>query len=80
MNPLLGMIAGGNGVMKQAILAMMSGQSAEDFMANLSKTDSRFQGVDMGNLQKSAQQLCHQKGVDEQSMIQQVTQQVRDLM
>ena len=83
MNPFLsllgGNLAGGNPI-KQALIAMASGQSAEDFMANLSKNDARFQGLDFSNLEQTARNLCRQKGIDENQALQQVQNNVKSMM
>lgn len=89
MNPLLNLLGGnigggsastGGNPMKQAVIAMMSGQSPESFLSNLAKTDSRFQGLDFSNLEQTAHDLCKQKGVDENQAIQQVQNSVKNMM
>ena len=90
MNPLLSLLGGniggggptptGGNPMKQAIIAMMSGQSPESFLSNLAKTDSRFQGLDFSNLEQTARNLCQKKGIDENQAIQQVQNSVKNMM
>ena len=82
MNPILGLLGmGGNqSVMLRAVQAWMSGQSAEDFMSDLARTDKRFAGVDVGNLERSARNLCGQKGVDAEQLAAQVKEQVKTMM
>lgn len=86
MNPLLSLLggvggtSGGGNPMKQALMAMISGQKAEDFMANLSKTDSRFKDVDFNHLETAAHNLCQQKGVDENALAAQVQKDISNMM
>lgn len=60
MNSLLG----NNNIMGQAMSAMMSGQSPQQFLMGLAKTHPQLKGLDFSNLQNVAQSLCNQKGVN----------------
>ena len=51
-------------VMGQAMSAMMSGQSPQQFLMNLAKTHPQLKGMDFSNLQNVAQNLCNKKGVN----------------
>lgn len=81
MNPLMAMIAqnrqngstpqNGNSVMRAAFLAMMSGQSPQDFL----KTLPQCQGLDLSNLTETSKKLCQEKGLDyEQTKVNVVNQ------
>ena len=78
MNPILNFLNGGaagNSEMSlymRAINAAMRGESAESFLIGLAKEDPRFQGLDFNNLEKTAHDLCQQKGVNENHLINQV--------
>ena len=51
--------------MMQAIGAMLRGESPQQFLQNLAKTDSRLQGLDLsGNLDKTAETLYQRNGRD----------------
>lgn len=80
MNPLMNMLggmgSGGNPIMMQAVGAMMRGESPQTFMRNLANTNPQLKGMDMSNLQNTAQNLCNQKGVDVNTAISQVQQQI----
>jgi len=73
-------MGGGNGIMQKAVMAMLSGQTPETFLQNLAKTDARFQGLDLTNLENTAHQLCHDRGIDENQLAAQVKNQVQDLI
>ena len=61
----------GNSVMRAAFLAMMSGQSPQDFL----KTLPQCQGLDLSNLTETSKKLCQEKGLDyEQTKVNVVNQ------
>lgn len=49
-----------NTVMRSAFLAMMSGQSPQEFL----KTLPQCQGLDLANLTETSKKLCQEKGID----------------
>ena len=53
-----------NNIMLQAIGAMMRGESPQQFMQNLAKTNPQLQGLDLNNLDQTAEQLYSQNGQD----------------
>ncbi len=67
-NPILQMLQNSgnqqNNVMMQAFGAMMRGESPQQFLQNLAKTDPRLQGLDLSNPQKAAEDLYRQNGQD----------------
>ena len=57
--------AGGNGgLMMQAIGAMMRGESPQDFMRNLANANPALRGIDLNDINGSAERLCRERGVD----------------
>ena len=84
MNPILNLLNGGGNnkiaIYMKAIAAMRRGESAESFMANLAKEDSRFQGLDFNNLEKTATDICQQKGVDPNTVIGEVQNDINSLI
>ena len=66
-NPMLSLLQGnqnqGN-IMMQAIGAMMRGESPQTFMQNLAKNHPQLQGLDLNNLNKTAEDLYAQNGQD----------------
>jgi hypothetical protein len=50
--------------MMQAIGAMMRGESPQAFMQNLAKSNPQLQGLDLNNLNQTAEQLYQQNGQD----------------
>ena len=43
---------------------MLRGESPQQFMQNLAKTNPQLQGLDLSNLDKTAQELCDKNGED----------------
>ena len=85
MNPILSLLSGGtagNGkaaLYARALAAMARGESAESFMADLAKTDPRFKGIDMANLEQSANKLCQEKGVNKERLASQIGEEIKGL-
>lgn len=66
-NPMLSLLQSGqnqNNIMMQAIGAMMRGESPQTFMQNLAKNHPQLQGLDLNNLNKTAEDLYAQNGQD----------------
>lgn len=62
--------------MMQAVGAMLRGESPQQFMQNLAKTNPKLQGLDLNNLDKTAQSLCSQNGEDYNSAKSQIMEKV----
>lgn len=66
-NPMLNLLQGSqsqNNIMMQAIGAMMRGESPQAFMQNIAKNNPQLQGLDLNNLNQTAEQLCQKNGID----------------
>lgn len=66
-NPMLNLLQGSqsqNNIMMQAVGAMMRGESPQTFMQNLAKNNPQLQGLDLNNLNQTAEQLYQQNGQD----------------
>lgn len=66
-NPMLSLLQGSqsqNNIMMQAVGAMMRGESPQAFMQNLAKSNPQLQGLDLNNLNQTAEQLYQQNGQD----------------
>ena len=66
-NPMLSLLQSGqnqNNIMMQAVGAMMRGESPQTFMQNLAKNHPQLQGLDLNNLNKTAEDLYAQNGQD----------------
>ena len=50
--------------MLQAVAAMIRGESAQDFMKNLAKNEPRLNGLDLNNLNSTAESLYNSQGKD----------------
>lgn len=53
-----------NNIMMQAVGAMLRGESPQQFLQNLAKTDSRLSGLDLSDPNKAAEELYKSKGQD----------------
>ena len=51
-------------IMMRAIGAMLRGESPQQFMQNLAKTNPQLQGLDLSNLDKTAEELYKKNGED----------------
>ena len=71
MNSIMGML-GNNNIMMQAFGAMMRGESPQQFMQNLAQSNPALQGLDLNNLQQTAQQVCNANGVDMDSKMKEI--------
>ena len=50
--------------MMQAIGAMIRGETPQSFLQNLAKTNPQLQGLDLNNIDKTAEELCNKNGED----------------
>ena len=65
MNSIMNMLGNGNNnIMLQAMGAMMRGESPKQFLSNLAKNNPQLQGLNLDNLQQTAQQVCKDNNVD----------------
>lgn len=62
MNPL--MMLGNNNMMMQALGAMMRGENPRSFIKNLANSNPQLQGLNLDDLQGTAQELCNRNNVD----------------
>ena len=70
---LLGML-GNNPIVMSAIGAMMRGENPQTFIKNLANTHPQLQGLDLDNLEGTAQALCEKNNVN----MEQLANQIRD--
>lgn len=67
-NPILQMLNGSQSpqinIMMQAVGAMFRGESPQSFLQNLAKTNPQLQGLDLNNLNETAEKLYKDKGQD----------------
>ena len=65
-NPILQMLSGNqtNNIMMQAVGAMMRGESPQSFLQNLAKTMPELQGLDLNNINSTAEKLYQDRGQD----------------
>ena len=67
-NPILQMLSGSqnpqNNIMMQAVGAMLRGESPQSFLQDLAKSRPELQGLDLTNLDQTAEKLYKEKGQD----------------
>ena len=72
MNSIMNMLGGNNNIMLQAMGAMMRGESPRQFLQNLAQNNPQLQGLDLTNLQQTAEQVCNKNGVDMNSKMSEI--------
>lgn len=80
-NPMLNLLGNQNqnNIMLQAVGAMMRGESPQTFLQNMAKTNPQLQGLDLNNLNGTAEQLCRQNGIDINDAKERLTQYVGNI-
>lgn len=63
MNPLM-MLGNNNNMMMKAMGAMMRGEDPRTFIKNLANTNPQLQGLDLNDLQGTANALCEKNNID----------------
>ena len=61
-----------NKIVMSAIGAMMRGENPTQFLKNLANSNPALQGLDLDNLESTAQALCDQKGIDMNQLAEQI--------
>ena len=62
----------GNPIIRQAMGAMMRGESPSDFLKNLANTNPQLQGLDLDNLEGTARALCEKNNVNMEELANQI--------
>ena len=74
MNPLMMLGNNSNNLMMQAFQSMMRGESPKDFLKGIAKTNPQMQGLDLDNLQSTAQALCDKNNINMQELASQISE------
>ena len=74
MSILGGLTGGNNNIMLQAFGAMMRGESPSVFLQNLAKTNPALQGLDLTNINATAEKVCRDHGVDPNKLTAEIKQ------
>ena len=61
---ILKMLGGQGNMMMQALAAMRRGENPKEFLKRMSQNNPQLQGLDLDNLEGTAQNLCRQKNVN----------------
>ena len=72
MNFLSGMGGGSGGIFMKAVGAFMRGESPQDFMKNLARTNPSLGGIDLSNLNGEAERICRERGIDPDKLTERV--------
>ena len=75
-NSLMGILGGlgNNNIMLQAVGAMMRGESPQMFLQNLARNNPQLQGLDLTNINATAEKVCRDHGVDPNKLTEQIKQ------
>ena len=76
---ILGGFGGNNNIMMQALGAMMRGESPQTFMQNLARTNPALQGLDLTNINATAQKVCKDHGVDADKLTAEIKQSIGNM-
>ena len=66
-NPLMSIFGGSGGIgniFMQAVGSMMRGESPQEFMRSLANTNPKLRGLDLSDINATAQRVCQEHGVD----------------
>ena len=84
MNPILNILGGGISgfaqIMMKAVGAAVRGESPEAFMKGLAKTRPELQGLDLDNLEGTANGLAQKQGKDINALKGQIQTEIRKYM
>jgi hypothetical protein len=79
-NPIMslfgGLGGGNNNIFMQAVGAMMRGESPRDFMKTLANTTPALQGMDLDDIDATAQRLCRERGIDPNKLSAEIRQSI----
>lgn len=79
-NSLLSIFGGGNsGLFMKAVGAMMRGESPQEFIRNLANTTPELRGVDLNDINGSAQRICREHGVDAGKLTEEIKQSIASI-
>lgn len=67
-NPLMSIFGGNGNLMMQAIGAMMRGENPQAFLQGLANTNPALRGLDLNDINGTAQRLCQERGIDANSL------------
>jgi len=76
---ILGGFTGGSGagnIMMQAVGAFMRGEDPKTFIQNLARTNPALQGLDLNNINATAQKVCADHGVDANKLTAEIKQNI----
>lgn len=82
MNPILSILGGGKTggyaqIMMQAVGAAMRGDSPEEFMKGLARTRPELQGLDLNNLENTANSIAQKQGKDINALKEQMEAEIK---
>ena len=72
MSLLSGIGGSGGGIFMKAVGAFMRGESPQDFMKSLARTNPSLGGIDLSNLNGEAERICRERGIDPDKLTEQI--------
>ena len=76
-NSLMNFFSGNSSIMLRAVGAMMRGESPKDFLQTLANSRPELRGIDMNDINGSAERLCRERGVDPNKLAEQIKQSIK---
>ena len=73
-NSLMSFFSGNSSIMLRAVGAMMRGESPRDFLQALANSRPELRGIDLNDINGSAERLCRERGVDANKLAEQIKQ------
>ena len=71
-NSLMSLFSGNGNMLLQAFGAMMRGESPQAFLQGLAQTRPELRGVDLNDINGSAQRICRERGVDPDKLAEEI--------
>lgn len=76
-NPLMSIFGGGgSNIMMQAVGAMLRGDSPRDFMRSLAASNPALRGMNLDDINGTAEKLCRERGIDAEKLTTEIKQAV----
>ena len=76
-NSILNFFGGNNGnLMMQAVGAFMRGEDPKTFLQNLANTNPKLRGLDLTDINATAQKVCQDHGVDAAKLTAEIKQNI----
>ena len=79
MSILNGFGGGNSSIFMQAVGAFMRGESPQMFLQNLARTNPNLKGLDLTDINATAQKVCQEHGVDAGKLTAEIKQSIGNM-